>query len=64
MACYGMSYLWEHRREGRNDSAVFFACMEGNKRQDREKEEKEEEGLTKEDPVACDSGGGKHKVFS
>lgn len=62
MACYGMSYLWEHRREGRNDSAVFFACMGGNKRQDREKEE--EKGLTKEDPVTCDSGGGKHKVFS
>lgn len=37
--------------------------MGGNRRQAGEREA-EEEGFSKEDPVGCDSGGGKHKVFS
>ena len=39
-----------------------WEVMGSNRRQAGEREE--EEGFSKENPVGCDSGGGKHKVFS
>lgn len=72
-ACYGVSNLWEHRREGGNDSAVFCDYMGGNRRQAGEREN-EEEGFSKEDqkvvilkventryihiPCSCEGAGG------